>query len=137
MSPMPDFEEDNEDTITNNVNESSNFETQAQINMTNQSSDTQIENQTSNRDISENNLEIDTNISEVQILNNTDSKTTDEKSDPEKIEVDQMCDLGEREKSSIPRDSSMDTIESSQNVSNLTHINVKKCGIPLNLFTKG
>lgn len=128
MSPMPDFEEDDDETRIPVNNQQTDDIKIPDI-------DAQKDNDTTN------------SISpESEALNNInndlDSAIKDfEKSDTEKIEIDPVIDIGERdEKNTLQRDSSMDTIadtNAQSNINSLTNINVENCAIPLSLFTKG
>lgn len=167
MSPMPDFDEENDEnpnpaplSQTDSNNTTLNSETQAQPQNANSSSDNNVPSSTKtpeeksdrektdaesseeeNRDITETDTTNTLENTTQSNLDNLKQINTEEKSDPEKIEVDSVLDIGERdEKSTMQRDSSMDTIADSSaqsNMNNLTHINTENCGIPLPLFTKG
>lgn len=148
MSPMPDFEEDEEEV--NNVNksetskvESSKVEENIQITEANSTNLPTMNNisptNVTNSQVTDTQTNLDDTQNSVQNITKNDSQ--EEKSDTEKIEVDPVLDLGERDdKVGIQRDVSMDTIAdtSAQSTMNtLTYINVENCGIPLSLFTKG
>lgn len=143
MSPMPDFE-DSENEEVNNVSVYSPPESRP----SNVDNNLQTEAQKLNDTAQLNNISSsNNNVPETQVSDNknpvwdTIQVQEQEKSDSEKIEVDTVLDLGERdEKSSIQRDTSMDTIadtSAQSNMNSLAYINVENCGIPLALFTKG
>lgn len=156
MSPMPDFEEDDSESTSNvNTSETSKIENNPQTNISSSSnnvpqntcnniSQTNSENnisQTNSDNISQTNSDNNIQADTENTVSKKDSPQELEKSDTEKIEVDPVLDLGERDdKISIQRDASMDTIVDSSaqsNMNNLTYINIENCGIPLSLFTKG